>query len=621
MKLPILYKITIPITTMLLFFYISFRLFKITKTPPIWTIIPVLIILIYVLFPTIYYVEFYTPKGLELNGKIITIGDMDMKFSGNKIIFLLPKGKYKIEYTADYRETIKETPKFWKYLPYAHRKITLYPSAFNYANTTFKEHYELIELFPTVTIKGTTIDGDYFENTGDKQTLFPYGNYEVEYTTKYFDGKEIISLGYRNETIILMPNENTIILSDEEINWIQNYLKEYLELSAEKIIKDEGFPKQIHLYSKNATLSLGDMLFVLCQLNMKNKTRYVPKDMIYSIAEGECYNLEGKIPETTNGIRTEQAVYNSLSKTVRTINYPFGELNQKKHLLDWALSYDIEYGRYVPKEGITEKTHSTCDVATGYLTETECVDADYSGWYTDSTETWWYNEYEYPISSGMIGWRYILELSSKYGIPTTQYLVTKDLELFNKKDPALFELSKKLVNEKLIEPGSHTRYHTRLDKVSEQTAKTEFLESKKQIEQVYNITITGMRTPYLSLVNGNIPDTERILAETGYEYYSLYGNHTNTTYNNIIIEHKPINFYGYLGYANQETLNAALQNLPYIISLDHPWNIMFKETKEQLEENPKQPIQTKALILTAISRGVYFTTVEEIEVKASGGQR
>ena len=108
------------------------------------------------------------------------------------------------------------------------------------------------------------------------------------------------------------------------------------------------------------------------------------------------------------------------------------------------------------------------------------------------------------------------------------------------------------------------------------------------------------------------------MAETSYSQYSLYGEPRSVRIGNKTVTHKPINFFGYLGYAGPGHLDAAA-GLPYVISLDHPWNIMFheKETPQGiiLEEAPEQPVQNLALILEAMSRGYWFTTVEEIELQ------
>ena len=162
------------------------------------------------------------------------------------------------------------------------------------------------------------------------------------------------------------------------------------------------------------------------------------------------------------------------------------------------------------------------------LTQEECENADLAGWVSKSSDIWWFGEYGYPVSSGMIGWRYILELSEDFGIPTTQYVVSKDINLFKKKDEALFTLSKELVDEGLVEIGAHTKSHVKLDKIPYAKAMSELSDSKKELEILYNTTIFGFRNPYLALVEGNSAKNEQALAKTSYTYYSLYGDHTKS---------------------------------------------------------------------------------------------
>lgn len=586
-----------------------------------WALALGIILLAYALLPTLYVIDFETPKGMELNGTVSVSGLLSFSSSGERVFLLLPRGTYTLTYDSENRQPKNESLPIWEFIPFVHKKTVLEPALFSFADMKFYEPYGLVELEPEIVVKGVTIDGDMFEKSGNRQTLFPYGEYYINFRTEFFELDNFTFPEDNTNMVKLVPNNNTVVLDEREAGWVATFMGDYLELSAQGLLSDGGFPRQFYVYSKNATLSLGDMLFVVCQLGKNGSVWYAPKNMNYRVeGDEDCYSslLSGKMPENINGMRSEQAVYGQLSPVVRTIEFSFGELNQKKHQLDWGLSYDIEYGRYVPREAVNSATHSTCTIAPEYLDEKQCLDPDFAGWYSDTTGTFWDGEYGYPVSSGMIGWRYILELGSQYGIPTTQYMVTKDIELFRKKDPLLFDLSHELVDDGLIEIGSHTRYHTRLDKVSEQEARDELLYSKQELENLYNITVQGIRTPYLSLVNDNIPDTERALMDAEYQYYSLYGEHRITTQDNNTLEHKPLNFYGYFGYANQETLNAALANLPYIISLDHPWNILYKEVGDkiiQLEENPKQPVLNKALILEALSRGVHFTTVRGIEIK------
>lgn len=618
--LPLLYKIGIPGIAGISYILLTLKIFSIAKIPKgIWmTYWSLLAITIYLLIPNYVQIGFTDTNGQEIEGMIIADGQPF------KRIAVIPRGTHDITYTAPYRQTKNYQMDSTWYPWIIIKTVQLEPGVFNYEQTKFWEPYKKKALKPQITVQGKDLDGREVNIEGSERTSIPYGTYNIRYDTRLFSLEENIKPGTPPEEKTLEPNENTIILGEKEAEWIKNYMREYVELSAQKIIRPGGWPKQIHLYKKNQTLSLGDMLFVLCQLNEEDRpVLYVPKEMQYR-KEGkeECYSsmLDGKVPENVKGLKAEQAAYEALSDVTRTIESEFGELNQKKRALEWALSYDVEYGRYVPEIGITETTYSTCEIAPQYLTPEQCQDADYAGWVSSADKIWWYDEYDFPVSSGMIGWRWILQLGKDYGIPTTQYLVVKDIELFREKDPALFKLSKELTDDGLIEIASHTRYHTMLSAVNEETARTEMLESRKELEELYGTEIVGFRNPYLALVNGTIEATEQALAETSYTQYSLYGEPRETKIGEKTIIHKPINFFGYLGYAEPDYLDAAIRELPYVISLDHPWNIIFhEELTEQgtiLKEAPEQPIQNLAIILEAMSKGVWFTTVEEIEVKS-----
>jgi peptidoglycan/xylan/chitin deacetylase (PgdA/CDA1 family) len=582
-------------------------------------IVALVILLAALLLFQVVVIEAVTPKGLPLNVTVRAEGLIDQSATGQRVVLVLPRWNNALTYSSPYRQTQNETIPFW--IPVLWRRTTMVVGVFTYENVIFTDPYNETSLLPLIMLKGETVDGDPYEGNGTAETPFPYGTYHARYRTQYFENRQNIVLEPHQGHLRLMPNDQTVVIEETEARRIANYVRDYLELSAQGMIPDAGFPKQYHLFVRNATLSLGDILFVLCQLSKpSHPVLFFPKDSVYvSGGEKDCYQsmLAGEVPAAINGERAEQAVYEQLSDIVRTIPFSFGDLNQKRHVRDWALSFDIEYGRYVPEEGVSSQSESTCAIAPEYLAPEQCRDPDFAGWVTNSTGTWWFGEYGYPLGSGLVGWRQILELSHFYGIPTTQYFVVKDARLFGKTDPELFLLSKQLAKHQLIEIGSHTRYHTRLDKVSEEVAREELLASRNELEKVFDVRVQGFRPPYLSLVNSSIGATERMLAETGYAYYSVYGAPRTSVYDGKTIAHKPVNFYGYLAYAPPELLDVALRELPYVVSLDHPWNMLFRETGSPivLEEAPRQPVQMKAIILTAMSRGVHFTTVEKIAIR------
>jgi len=579
-----------------------------------------LLIVFFFLFPVRYSVSFENGKGEPIAGKISAgFGFWNNTEQGENVAVWVPRGKHTLLFSAPYRVRVEELRRTW-WNPLPVRKVVqLYPDTFTYENATFKDLLG-VEWSPEIRVQGKDIDGEHVELQGNRYSKIPFGTYNITFEKKWVSNETIFYPGdLTNNTILLVPNNQTVVLSEREVNWVKNFMRDYLDFSSTGMLELPGWSRQFHIATKNVTLTLGDMLFVLCQEKEQHPVIFVPRTNVYEKGEGEhCYEslFEGKVPLTVNGIRSEQYFYNLLKGTKRTIPYEFGELNQRIHKLDWALSFDIEYGRYVPKVGLSNVTFSSCKVSSEYLTPEQCEDADFAGWVSQSTEHVWFTEYEYPVSSGLIGWRWMLELSDEYGIPTTQFLVSKDVDLFGKRDPVILEFAKQLAQEGLVEVGSHTRYHTRLSEVPYSVAVEELRQSKFELERTFNVRIQGFRNPYLSLIENSSSATEQALAETGYSYYSLYGQPHVTTFNGTTIEHKPINFFGYLGYVDPKLLNDAL-GFQYIISLDHPWNIQFheKETPKGivLEEAPRQPLQSKAFILEAMSRGAEFTTMEKIK--------
>lgn len=619
--LPLLYKIVLSTVAGIAYIWGTIELFDLLKiTYPRWLIITFCtlgITIIYFLIPVKYTFHYIDTNGMPITGTTAVSGDTALITHNT---FWLARGQYTFHHTGKFRAPIEQYENNILHPLWREETIMLEPGTYNYANTTFYEPYQHVRLIPEIHIIGKTIDGKPIDKIASINTYLPYGTYTTTFYTPHFE--RVIKGGPSAppHNLTLLPNKNAIVLSKEQAAWIKNYIRDYTELSAQGLIA-KGWPKQYHSYTHNATLTLGNMLFILCQMRQDEQPLYyarIGQDYTKQ-GQGDCYTnmFEGNVPTQFNGKPQEQITYEQTSERVRTWNIPFGELNQRHKALEWALSYDIEYGRYVPEAGRSSHTHSPCDLPEEQVPQEYCDNPDQAGWWSDAKEIWWYGEYGYPISSGMIGWRYILELSEHYGIPTTQYIVSKDLDIFTKKDPEITKLAQELARKGLIEIGSHTHNHPRLDKISPAQVHEELRTSKQQLAQAFGQPIHGFRNPYLALINGSKTTNERTLAATGYTHYSLYGEPATHTYNGHTIEHKPINFFGYLGYATPNLLDAALE-LPYIISLDHPWNIQFheEETPEGiiLREEPRQPLQKRAIILDAMSHGVQFTTVYDITI-------
>ncbi|MBW3018971.1 hypothetical protein KY329_02180, partial [Candidatus Woesearchaeota archaeon] len=279
-RLPIMYKAIAPPVAIMLYLFVTVILFDLARTPK-WLNVAILILLIaavYLLFPTIYYVKFVDSQPIE---GILIAGEQ--VHTGEKVFAIVPRGIYLLQYTGKYRESlIQQKNTIFNPLPVI-KTITLKPGTFAYSSTKFYEPYKQKELFPSVVVRGKDIDGNPVELNGDTNTRIPFGTYTIGFDTQYFsETRRIKPETYYEQEIILNPNKNTIVLSYEEAEWVRNYVKEYLDLSARRIITEGGFPRQYHIYTKNYTLSLGDMLFIVCQMSQQEQpVYYSPKNMNY----------------------------------------------------------------------------------------------------------------------------------------------------------------------------------------------------------------------------------------------------------------------------------------------------------------------------------------------------
>jgi hypothetical protein len=131
--------------------------------------------------------------------------------------------------------------------------------------------------------------------------------------------------------------------------------------------------------------------------------------------------------------------------------------------------------------------------------------------------------------------------------------------------------------------------------VDEEVAKKELMESRLFLEKFFNTTVFGFRGPYFSMIGDNE------VAEAGYTYCSQAGSYFGKVpgYNLI---HKPWNGEEYTAYTSPARFREMMKEKQYIITLDHPWNMVYQDG-DILVEDPALPDNHRAIVLTAISNG------------------
>lgn len=424
-----------------------------------------------------------------------------------------------------------------------------------------------------------------------------------------------------NETKIL-DKENYVSLTNEEAEYIINFLTDFLIFSKEDKLDiwDRGFPKQFYLYDKDMVISLGDMLLLFFEKQayeiegISYPTYFIPKNQSFKLVnrtsdvkEGYEFAIKGSIPKKISEKDLQSFVYQTLTGDDINFNYEIGDLNRKYRGIDIAFTFDIESGRYSAEA--SEIAISPCkdDNYSLGLEEDEkiCDNPAYVAWMSPRDDKVTYTQYPYPQVSGILGFEEILDYSERYGIPTTNYIVKKDIVAFDILNKELVNRAKSLVKKGLFEVGSHTRYHTHLNMVDEELAKKELIESRLFLEEFFNTAVFGIRGPYLSMIG----DSE--LAEAGYSYYSNAGSYFGKVPCCDLIN-KPWNGEEYTAYTSPARFKKMMKEKEYIITLDHPWNMVYQDG-DILTEDPEIKDNYRAIILTAISNGGILVMAKDIK--------
>ena len=428
-----------------------------------------------------------------------------------------------------------------------------------------------------------------------------------------------------------LNTKDYVSLTNEEAEHIINFLTDYLVFSEEGRldVEDRGFPKQFYLYDKDKVISLGKMLFLFFQrqtyeaMDINDPHYFIPKKQSFKLVgrasdvkEGYKLALNGNIPKKVSGMELQDFIYQILVKGGSNFNYDIDNLNTEHRGIEIAFTFDIESGRYVSEA--SEVAISPCkdeNYSLG-LEEGEkiCGNPAYVAWMSPRDDKITYTQYLYPQVSGILGFMEILNYSERYGIPTTNFIVKKDIVAFNILDTELVNKAKSLIKKGLFEVGSHTRYHTHLGHVDEKIAKKELIESKLFLEKFFNTTVSGFRAPYLSILKDD-ETYVKALEEAGYTYYSSYPN--EGWYSGKVpgyqIVHKPWNMERYAAYITPKEFREMIGEKEYIIALDHPWDMVYQDGNV-LVEDPELRHNYRAIVLTAISNGGIPVLLRDLKV-------
>ena len=240
-----------------------------------------------------------------------------------------------------------------------------------------------------------------------------------------------------------------------------------------------------------------------------------------------------------------------------------------------------------------------------------CNDPEFVAWLSPQGGNITYIEYPYPQVSGILGYREILSYSERYGIPTTDFIVKKDILAFEKLEPELIERTNTLIKKGLIEIAAHTRYHTDLGKVNLLVATREIKESKKFLEDYFGVDVQGFRAPYLSKIIGN-GLYEQTLIDAGYSYYSNFGMYPDKgiaqiPWNSAKFGHE------YFSLKKPGEIKQLMSERSYIVTLDHPWNLVYS-SEDMIHETPETRNNMRANIFTAISNGALPVMAKDITI-------
>lgn len=509
--------------------------------------------------------------------------------------------------------------------------VVLEPIVISLNMFRFYDPTKTIRLSPEFLINGTDILGDAVNSEINVSSKVIYGNYTVAASTENFGrtfsllGEKIVVNETKTDELTLGPNENFMVIDGKEVGYILNFLGDYLILSSDESVIDfdKGFPKQFYLYKKDHVVSMGDMVFLMCErrsyeISGADPTFFVPLDKNFRIAgssenETDCYAsaLNGNIPSMLGGTEVSDFVFNDATGSSGGTNLEMVNLNSKERKVEVAFSFDIEAGRYVRDDNKGDGALSPCDRNLYSLgldqDEIICDDADKIAWFSglfNSTED------GYPWSSAVQGYRDIVSYSERYGIPVTHFIVQRDYKALGQLYPETTDYLREMVDKDLVEIGSHTRYHSNFETLDAQEILEDMRESKIFFEGEFNMTIEGFRAPYHRI--GDYGDFVEALRSSGYSYWS----NNPTSFDSGEIQQKPYNFA--MTYSSISRLRSIMSSQERVVTLAHPWNLYYDEYtisgETYLRRNDTNAKLSRSSILTAISEGGVPLKLKDLNV-------
>lgn len=593
-----------------------------------------LLVATYLLWPFTVSVTVVNSKGDPLVAEI-TLSDTEQLHQGDYHTFqrVLWKGTYTLQIETegyDVKTITIKNPIGLKLNKDITQVVELDPRMIPLNTFTYVDPTHTLQRQPTIIAKGVNVLGDDVYQELTVEDALMYGVYSLTLSDESFQASvdfkndHILVDGATATEVVLKPNDQFVVITEQEAQYTLNFLDDYIAFSQRNILDswDRGFPQQFYLAQHDMVVTLGNMVFLTClhdvyeKNNRSDRTYFLRKDSqyyeegrVFSTQECYAFALDNEIPKTIGGDSTAKHIAWMFTSDV-SYPYEFGDLNRERRMNRIAFTFDIESGRYVYEDnGFSISPCEGKDYATG-LEEHEriCDDPAFVAWMSPRDEEITYTEFTYPQVSGLLGYRDIIDYSIRYGLPTTHYIVQKDIKAFEQLDPELIENARQLASDGVVEIGSHTRYHTDLSRVSSGVVKEEIQESKQFLETFFNVSVAGFRAPYL-----NEPSDRRVmlraLRDAGYTYYSHYGSFEILPEFQLI--HKPWSGGAYGGSMTPQEFKSQLNQHQTLITLDHPWNMVYDDG-ETLQENLELLDNYRALVLTAYTRGAIPVLLRDV---------